>query len=177
MNKWIVAACASCASMALQASNLAANLNVQLHSVSAEGQGASIGHLSIEQSPYGLVFTPQLQGLTPGIHGFHLHAKPSCAPAEQDGKTVAAAAAGGHWDPQNSGKHDTPWGDGHLGDLPALLVTADGNATQPVLAPRIKNLDEVKGLAIMVHQGGDNHADHPNPLGGGGPRVACGVIE
>jgi len=28
----------------------------------------------------------------------------------------------------------------------------------------------------MVHAGGDNHADHPAPLGGGGERVACGVI-
>lgn len=173
MNQWIVAACASCASMALQA----ANLDVQLNSVDADGQGVSVGSVSIEQSPYGLVLTPQLQGLMPGIHGFHLHAKPSCAPAEQDGKAVAAGSAGGHWDPHNTGKHDTPWGEGHLGDLPALLVTADGKATQPVLAPRIKNLDELKGLAIMVHQDGDNHADHPKPLGGGGPRVACGVIE
>jgi Cu-Zn family superoxide dismutase len=28
----------------------------------------------------------------------------------------------------------------------------------------------------MVHAGGDNHADHPAPLGGGGPRIVCGVI-
>jgi Cu-Zn family superoxide dismutase len=29
----------------------------------------------------------------------------------------------------------------------------------------------------MVHAGGDNHADQPAPLGGGGARVACGVID
>jgi Cu-Zn family superoxide dismutase len=28
----------------------------------------------------------------------------------------------------------------------------------------------------MIHAGGDNHADHPAPLGGGGARMACGVI-
>jgi Cu-Zn family superoxide dismutase len=28
----------------------------------------------------------------------------------------------------------------------------------------------------MIHVGGDNHADHPAPLGGGGARLACGVI-
>jgi Cu-Zn family superoxide dismutase len=28
----------------------------------------------------------------------------------------------------------------------------------------------------MIHVGGDNHADHPEKLGGGGARVACGVI-
>jgi len=29
----------------------------------------------------------------------------------------------------------------------------------------------------MVHAEGDNHADHPAPLGGGGARMACGVIQ
>jgi Cu-Zn family superoxide dismutase len=28
----------------------------------------------------------------------------------------------------------------------------------------------------MIHAGGDNHAEHPAPLGGGGPRIACGVV-
>jgi len=104
-------------------------------------------------------------------------AKGSCEPAEVDGKPTAAGAATGHWDPKNSGKHGEPWGDGHMGDLPALFVDSEGKASQPVLAPRLKSLGDIKGLALMVHQGGDNHADHPQPLGGGGARVACGVIE
>ncbi|HPY41396.1 MAG TPA: superoxide dismutase [Cu-Zn] SodC2, partial [Thiolinea sp.] len=29
----------------------------------------------------------------------------------------------------------------------------------------------------MIHMGGDNHADHPAPLGGGGARMVCGVIK
>ena len=29
----------------------------------------------------------------------------------------------------------------------------------------------------MVHVGGDNHADHPAALGGGGARMARGVIK
>lgn len=29
----------------------------------------------------------------------------------------------------------------------------------------------------MVHAGGDNHSDHPQPLGGGGERFACGVVK
>ena len=27
----------------------------------------------------------------------------------------------------------------------------------------------------MIHAGGDNYSDHPEALGGGGARVACGV--
>ena len=84
-------------------------------------------------------------------------------------------AAGGHYDPAGSKRHSAPWGDGHLGDLPALSVDANGN-TSPVLAPRLKMAD-LKGRALMIHAGGDNYADQPAPLGGGGVRWACGVIQ
>ncbi|EFC4583032.1 superoxide dismutase [Cu-Zn] SodC2 [Escherichia coli] len=75
------------------------------------------------------------------------------------------------------GKHEGPEGAGHLGDLPALVVNNDGKATDAVIAPRLKSLDEVKDKALMVHVGGDNMSDQPKPLGGGGERYACGVIK
>jgi Cu-Zn family superoxide dismutase len=65
---------------------------------------------------------------------------------------------------------------GHLGDLPLLNAAADGTAKVTLIAPRVKAAD-VQGLAIMVHAGGDNYSDSPKPLGGGGDRIACGVIE
>ncbi|MBN6031202.1 superoxide dismutase family protein [Pantoea ananatis] len=154
----------------------AASEEVTIHEVSPQGIGKSVGTVNIEETQYGLQFTPMLTGLKPGIHGFHVHAKGSCEPGESEGKTVAAGAAGGHLDPDNTGKHLGPYGEGHLGDLPALYVDDQGKASYPVLAPRIKNLSEIKGKALMVHVGGDNHADHPKPLGGGGARFACGVI-
>ncbi|WP_462379107.1 superoxide dismutase [Cu-Zn] SodC [Pseudomonas sp. Marseille-QA0892] len=172
MKRWMLAL-AGCAALTANA----AETRVTLHEVDDKGVNQAVGTVQITTSEYGLVFTPDLKGLEPGIHGFHIHTKGSCDPAETDGKMTAAGAAGGHWDPKNTGKHGFPWGDGHLGDLPALYVTNDGQSTQPVLAPRIKTAEEIKGLALMVHAGGDNHADHPKPLGGGGARVACGVIE
>jgi len=154
----------------------AASEQVTVHQVTAEGIGKSLGTVKIDETEYGLQFTPDLKGLTPGIHGFHVHAKGSCAPGESEGKGGAAGAAGGHLDPANTGKHLGPYAKGHLGDLPAVYVDDQGNATYPVLAPRLKSLSEIKGKALMVHVGGDNHADHPKPLGGGGARYACGVI-
>ncbi|MCH9296168.1 superoxide dismutase [Cu-Zn] SodC [Pantoea allii] len=154
----------------------AASEEVTIHDVSPQGIGKSVGTVKIEETKYGLTFTPMLTGLKPGIHGFHVHAKGSCEPGEPEGKTVAAGAAGDHLDPENTGKHLGPYGEGHLGDLPALYVDEQGKASYPVLAPRIKTLSEVKGKALMIHVGGDNHADHPKPLGGGGARFACGVI-
>ncbi len=154
----------------------AAPQSITMHAVSAKGTGAALGTVTVEETAYGLVFTPALSGLEPGVHGFHVHEKPSCAPEVKDGKPGAALAAGGHYDPDGTKKHGLPWGDGHKGDLPALVVDAKGSATMPVLAPRLK-LADLKGRALMVHAGGDNHADHPAPLGGGGARMACGVIK
>ena len=121
------------------------------------------------------MFTPALKGLAPGVHGFHVHQNANCAPGLKDGVVAAAIAAGGHYDPDATNRHGTPWGDGHRGDLPSLYVDANGAATQPVLAPRLKPTD-LEGRSLMVHAGGDNHADHPAPLGGGGARVACGIV-
>jgi Cu-Zn family superoxide dismutase len=164
------------AALALPAAAQAAELSVSMKAATAQGAGASLGSVRIAETPYGLAFYPQLTGLAPGLHGFHVHEKPSCDPAEKDGAPVAALGAGGHLDPAGSKKHGEPWGDGHLGDLPPLYVAADGTASAPVLAPRLK-LADVRQRALMVHAGGDNHADHPQPLGGGGARVACGVIS
>lgn len=149
---------------------------VVMNTVSASGIGASLGTVKIEETQYGVVLTPALAGLEPGVHGFHIHEKGNCGPEQKDGKPVPALAAGGHYDPDNSKVHGLPWGNGHKGDLPALVVDAKGNASVPVLAPRLK-LAELKGKALMIHAGGDNHADHPQPLGGGGARMACAVIK
>ena len=151
-----------------------AEMVVTMNQVDEKGIGASVGQVTISESKYGLVFTPALSKLSAGAHGFHVHQNADCLPKEKDGKMVAALAAGGHYDPDKTNKHGTPWGDGHLGDLPPLFVDANGNATQPVLAPRLK-MAEMKGRSLMVHVGGDNHADHPAPLGGGGARMVCGV--
>ena len=153
----------------------AAETTVAMNLADAKGAGAALGSVRIVETRYGLVFYPQLTGLPAGLHGFHVHENPSCAPKEQAGATVPALSAGGHLDPQATKKHGEPWGDGHLGDLPPLYVAADGSASNPVLAPRL-TLADVVNRSLMIHAGGDNHADHPAMLGGGGPRVACGVI-
>jgi Cu-Zn family superoxide dismutase len=105
-----------------------------------------------------------------------VHQNASCEPGEKEGKKAAAIAAGDHLDPAKAGKHEGPYGMGHLGDLPALYVDASGKAALPVLAPHVK-LADFKGHALMVHAGGDNYSDSPEKLGGGGARIACGTIQ
>lgn len=155
----------------------AAGLVVEMHRVDTKAIGASVGTITVSETPWGLLFTPALAGLPGGgtLHGFHLHEKPDCSPGEKDGKAVAALGAGPHYDPAGTGKHLGPYAEGHLGDLPALYVAADGTATQPVLAPRVQ-LADLHARALVIHEGGDNYADHPHPLGGGGSRAVCGVV-
>ncbi|WP_343559602.1 superoxide dismutase [Cu-Zn] SodC [Kiloniella sp. b19] len=150
-------------------------VTVQMDVLSADGK-IPAGTIKISESKHGLVFTPDLHSITPGTHGFHMHTNPSCETAEKNGKTVLGGAAGGHYDPENTGKHGHPWGeDNHLGDLPALYAGEDGIVVTPVLAPRLK-MSDLEGRSLMIHAGGDNYSDHPAKLGGGGARLACGVI-
>ncbi|HEY6010209.1 MAG TPA: superoxide dismutase [Cu-Zn] SodC [Nitrospirota bacterium] len=154
----------------------AADTVVHMNLLTEQGTGKDIGIITISEGPLGLMFTPKLAGLTPGLHGFHIHQNPDCSAAMKDGKMVPGLAAGGHYDPAGTGRHEGPEGKGHLGDLPALTVDNSGEATGAVVAPRLKPTDVI-GRSLMIHAGGDNYADQPQPLGGGGARVACGVVK
>lgn len=171
----LAAACFACS-----AAVFAASATVDIYQATLDGQGKKLGQVVIEESNYGLVFKPELKGLAPGLHGFHVHAKGDCGPGPDanTGQTIPAGAAGGHLDPKGTNAHKSPWEDtGHLGDLPALFVDAQGSATQPMVAPKLKSLSDIQGKALMIHEGGDNYADHPKALGGGGGRKACGVVR
>ncbi|OAT46847.1 superoxide dismutase [Proteus hauseri ATCC 700826] len=156
----------------------AATLDVTLKEALPTGEGNDIGVVTITETDYGLLFTPKINGLAPGIHGFHVHANGSCEPDMKEGKPVPALKAGGHLDPENKDTHLGPYNkDGHLGDLPGLVVSDKGVADYAVLAPRLTKLEQIKDKALMIHMGGDNYSDHPEVLGGGGARMACGVIK
>lgn len=153
-------------------------LSVEIYKTTRNGLGHQLGTVTISESPYGLVFTPQLTELTPGLYAFHIHTNPDCGLDNKDGKVTVAGLAGGHFDPQQTNRHSTPWDDkGHLGDLPPLYVDEKGDADLPVLAPKLKKLSDVKGHSLMIDVGHDNYSDHPQPLGGEGARFGCGVIR
>jgi Cu-Zn family superoxide dismutase len=167
------------AALAPAAPARAATTTITMHAISADGIGGEIGTITARDTSQGLLLMPQLDKLAPpGPHGFHLHAKGSCAPGlGDDGRPAAGIAAAGHYDPRHTGKHLGPFDRaGHLGDLPPLVVEGNGRATLPVLAPRLKVRD-LAGHALMVHAGGDNFSDEPAKLGGGGARIACGVAK
>ena len=156
---------------------VAAGVKFPMSSVNAQGIDKPLGSITAVDTPSGLKLTPALRNLPAGEHGFHVHDKPSCEAApdgDQGGAMTPALGAGGHFDPAKTGHHAGPDGEGHRGDLPKLTVAANGKATKPVVAPHLK-LADLSGHAVVIHAGGDNYADEPK-LGGGGGRIACGVV-
>lgn len=155
---------------------LAGTVLVEMVAINSSGSGDPIGVITAKDTDQGLELFPELSGLPPGEHGFHLHSNPSCdASTNADGVAIAGLAAGGHWDPEDTGEHLGPFGNGHRGDLSRLIVASDGTTPTSVVAPRLRT-DDLSHKVLIVHAGGDTYSDTP-PLGGGGARIACGIIH
>ncbi|MBY6015438.1 superoxide dismutase family protein [Qipengyuania gaetbuli] len=112
-------------------------------------------------------------GIEPGPHGFHLHTTGKC---EAPGFT----SAGGHLNPAGR-QHgsENPSGK-HLGDLPNLVVGANGTATAEfdLLGTRdqvLADIFDADGTAVMIHAGPDDYRS--DPAGDAGSRIACGVLR
>ncbi|HEX6827356.1 MAG TPA: superoxide dismutase family protein [Burkholderiales bacterium] len=110
-------------------------------------------------------------GLTPGLHGFHVHTKGDCSAPD-------AKSAGGHFNPHGNHHGDVQAADRHAGDLGNLTADKNGNATVDIaveglsVAPGAPN--SVVGLAVVVHANPDDLK--AQPIGNSGPGVACGTI-
>jgi Cu-Zn family superoxide dismutase len=120
--------------------------------------------------------TVTASGLTPGLHGVHLHAVGKCEPD--------FTAAGGHFDPGPASNTDPdanhPF---HMGDVPNLEVGADGKGTLKAVTTRVSLSDgplsvfDADGTAIIIHGNPDQGiTGEPKSGVSGGPRVACGVL-
>ncbi|MEK9672434.1 MAG: copper chaperone PCu(A)C [Rhodospirillaceae bacterium] len=142
---------------------------VAVHRISADGVHEALGQIVIAATAAGVQLRPDVRGLTPGRHAFHVHANPDCGVGTKVGKKVAGLAAGGHY--VDHGAHGAHAGHGSLpaGNLPDLIIGADGRAVQPVDHKRL-NLSEIKNRALMIHA-------YPTEKDAGGPRVACGIIK
>lgn len=125
-----------------------------------------IGTIIFEDTPYGLLISPKLKSMRPGLHGFHLHEKPSCL---EQGK-----AAGGHYDPAQTNQHLGPYAGGHLGDLPVLYADQSGSTTQSTLAPRLCT-EDIQGHSVLIEQEMDSYFDKKQR--DEEELVACGLIS
>lgn len=137
----------------------------------------NIGTVWFKDTSKGLLVEVDLKDLPQGKHGFHVHENPDCTGTlNKFGDFEYASNAGNHYDPHHTGKHLGPDGHGHLGDLPYITANSEGIAKQKFYIKNVRAQD-FKNRSLIIHHGGDNYKDTPLPLGGGGKRIACGIIK
>jgi superoxide dismutase, Cu-Zn family len=138
--------------------------------------GAEIGTAQLTSDQNGAVHVVlAVHGLPAGTHGVHFHALGECVAAG------AFASAGGHFNPRDQHHGlENPAGP-HAGDLPNLVVNADGTGTLDAVTGRATlrsgpaTLFDADGTAIVIHADADDQKTDPS--GGSGARIACGVIQ
>ena len=131
--------------------------------------GRDVGRATVREVAGGLRVTIDARFLPPGMHGAHLHTVGRCEGPD-------FASAGPHWNPAGT-KHGTmnPQGP-HGGDLPNLMIGADGRGTLGVNLPgaSFDGLVDADGAAMVVHADADDMMTDPS--GNSGGRIACGVL-
>jgi len=127
------------------------------------------GAVHFVSSRHGIRVTAIVEGLSPGLHGFHVHEYGDCSAPD-------GSSAGGHFNPDDK-PHGAPTDlERHVGDLGNLSADEMGVAhmewTDSLLAftgPR-----SILGRAVIVHAEADDLLSQPT--GEAGARIACGVI-
>jgi len=127
------------------------------------------GIVTFEQIGDSVRVIADIDGLTPGKHGFHVHEYGDCSAAN-------GTSAGGHYNPFNM-PHGAPTDtERHVGDLGNVIADDTGHAhyewTDGLL--KLNGPYSIIGRGIIVHAGADDLKSQPT--GNAGARVACGVI-
>lgn len=111
-----------------------------------------------------------LEGLKPGLHGFHIHQYGNCTASD-------ASSAGGHYNPEQQ-RHGGPHAaHHHAGDFGNIRADKQGRVETQMTFDfiSIDGADNpIIGRAVMVHAGKDDLESQPS--GAAGARVGCGVI-
>lgn len=137
-------------------------------------KGKTVGRATLTEQQGGVRISLEAWKLSPGPHGFHIHAVGRCNPPD-------FTSASSHFNPDGK-KHGlkNPAG-AHAGDLPNLVVGPDGTVAVEVMAshvtfmPGINSLFGRAGSALVIHANADD--DRTDPAGNAGARIACGVIS
>jgi Cu-Zn family superoxide dismutase len=138
-----------------------------------DAQGQAVGLLTLtQQGRDSTRVTVEATHLPAGTHGTHLHATGRC-------DAPAFTTAGGHLNPAGR-QHGlrNPRGP-HLGDLPNLVVGANGMGRMEVLVagsltPGHAPLFDADGTSLVIHAAADDMVT--DPAGNSGARIACSVI-
>lgn len=127
------------------------------------------GLITFTQTDDGILIEADIEGLSEGNHGFHIHEWGDIS--KSDG-----TSAGGHFNPDNT-DHAGP-GDAirHAGDLGNITADENGKAHYRQIDSLISftGKNNIIGRSVIIHVGEDDLVSQPT--GDAGGRVAQGVI-
>jgi len=133
-------------------------------------QGNNVsGTITFTQTEKGVRVVADLQGLSKGKHGFHIHEFGDCSSAD-------GMSAGGHYNPEGK-SHGAPMEmSRHMGDMGNMEADESGKAHLEYTDATIllNGSNSILGRSVIVHKNEDDLKSQPS--GNAGPRVACGVI-
>lgn len=138
--------------------------------LSPKADGKVKGQVTFLEETEGIRVTANIEGLTPGKHGFHIHEKGDCSAGD-------FTSAGGHFNPRNS-KHGSPTDpEHHVGDFGNLEANEQGVARFERVFTWLtfKGTNSILNKAVIVHEKADDL--QTQPTGDAGGRLACGVIQ
>jgi hypothetical protein len=75
------------------ASSLADEVVVKMNRISEKGVGEAIGTIVVMDAHHGVTIRPNLKGLPPGKHAFHIPENPDCGPGRREGSLVGPQPA------------------------------------------------------------------------------------
>ena len=134
-----------------------------------EGNDVS-GTVTFTKVAGGIRIVADVDGLTPGKHGFHVHENGDCSAPD-------GSSAGGHFNPTNMPHGAPDDAQRHVGDLGNLVADENGHAhydrIDTVIA--LEGEKSILDRGLIVHAGEDDFVTQPT--GNAGARVACGVIR
>jgi superoxide dismutase, Cu-Zn family len=133
----------------------------------ATADGSAIGEVNFQEMRAGMLVKVEVRDLPPGEHGIHVHQTGACTPD--------FAAAGEHLAPDGHEHGFAATDAPHSGDLPNVVVAADGTGIARFLNWRLtlEDLLDSDGSAVIVHAQADTYMDPTSA----GDRLACGVVE
>ncbi len=169
-----VAAALALGGCAMTGTGVAAGGTATAQTQLRDAAGRALANATITQQAGGLAVAVSASGMQPGTYGIHVHAVGRC---EAPGFT----SAGSHWNPTDQ-QHglQNPQGP-HRGDLPNLVVGANGQGTLQYLIRGARLGDtagalmDADGAALVIHAGVDDM--RTDPSGNSGDRIACGVLS
>ncbi|KAM5137853.1 copper chaperone for superoxide dismutase isoform 2-T2 [Mantella aurantiaca] len=151
-------------------------------SIKSQNLGAAVAMMSGEESVQGVVRFLQvsedicvidgsLDGLSPGVHGLHIH--------EFGDNSAGCESCGGHYNPCGKNHGGPGETESHVGDLGNILASDDGRAAFRTENERVKVWDII-GRSLIVDEAEDDlgRGNHPfsKITGNSGKGLACGII-